>query len=66
MANKQLGEVNKLKPSSLVKPAAEVVNSLIPKTPLDIALTVFPYGKAARATGGIIGKGARYVAKLYR
>jgi hypothetical protein len=39
---------------------------LIPKTPLDVALTVFPYGKAARVTGGIIGKGAKYISKLYR
>jgi hypothetical protein len=66
MANKQLGQVNKVKPASLVKPASKVVDALIPKTPLDVALTVFPYGKAARAVGGIVGKGAKYVAKLYR
>ena len=38
----------------------------IPKTPLDAALMVVPYGKVARTVGGITGKGARAVTKLYR
>ena len=54
------------KPAQAIKAYGAVVNALIPKTPTDVALTVFPYGRAARMVGGITGKGARAVAKLYR
>ena len=48
------------------KIAGEIGKAVIPRTPLDVALTVFPYGRAARMVGGITGKGAAAVAKLYR
>jgi len=54
------------KPAQAIKIAGQIGNAMIPRTPLDVALTVFPYGRAARAVGGITGKGARAVAKLYR
>jgi hypothetical protein len=54
------------KPAQAIKIAGQIGNAMIPRTPVDVALTVFPYGRAARAVGGITGKGARAVAKLYR
>ena len=54
-AVKKLGQAGKV-----------VTDTVVPKTPVDVALTVFPYGKAARLVGGITGKGARAVVKLYR
>jgi hypothetical protein len=39
---------------------------MVPKTKTDVALTVFPYAKVARSVGGIVGKGAKKVSKLYR
>jgi hypothetical protein len=49
--------------NSTIKTARDLT---VPKTPLDAALMVVPYGKVARTVGGITGKGARAVAKLYR
>jgi hypothetical protein len=59
-------QVNKAVTSATNKTTKAVRDSVIPKTPMDLALTVFPYGRAARMVGGITGKGARAVAKLYR
>jgi hypothetical protein len=42
-----------------------VVDTIVPKTPTDIAITLAG-GKAFRVVGGIVGKGAKYVSKLYR
>ena len=67
--NKQLGQIKKVKLTpgqKYTKPIVQAAESLIPKTPLDAATWVVPYGKVARGTAGIIGKGAKYVAKLYR
>jgi hypothetical protein len=33
---------------------------------MDVAMFAFPYGKAARMVGGIVGKGAKTVSKVYR
>jgi len=59
-----LGKTKKLKPS----PVAPVLSDLfIPKTIGDALITyAVPYGKAARAIGGIGKKGAKYVGKVYR
>lgn len=54
MANKQLGQVKKV-------PLVDEKSKLI-----DAATWVVPYGKIARGAAGIVGKGAKYVAKLYR
>jgi hypothetical protein len=58
-----LGKTKKIKTS----PVAPILSDLfIPKTPADAALYAVPYGKAARAVGGIAKKGARFVGKTYR
>ena len=33
---------------------------------IDAATWVIPYGKIARTTGGILGKSAKFVTKVYR
>jgi hypothetical protein len=59
-----LGPTKKLKPS----PVAPILSDVfIPKTITDAVVTyAVPYGKAARAIGGIAKKGAKYVNKVYR
>ena len=58
-----LGPTKKVKAS----PVAPILSDLIiPKTPLDVAMYAIPYGKAARAVGGITKKGAKFVGKIYR
>jgi hypothetical protein len=49
--------------TSVIKTAKDLS---VPKTPLDAALMVAPYGKIARTVGGITGKGARAITKVYR
>lgn len=39
---------------------------IVPKTPVDAAMYLVPYGKIARFTGGIAKKGAKHVAKAFR
>jgi hypothetical protein len=47
--------------------AAKISNEYImPKSASDAALYLVPYGKVARAVGGIVKKGSKYVAKVYR
>lgn len=58
-----LGPTKKVKS---VKGIGVVSDLFIPKTPVDAALYAVPYGKAARAVGGIVKKGARFVGKTYR
>jgi hypothetical protein len=52
---------------SKTSPVAPILSDVfIPKTVADAALYAVPYGKAARAVGGIVKKGARFVGKTYR
>jgi hypothetical protein len=47
--------------------AAKISNEYImPKNASDVAMYLIPYGKVARAVGGIAKKGSKYVAKVYR
>ena len=47
--------------------AAKISNEYImPQSASDAAMYLVPYGKIARAVGGIAKKGAKYVAKTYR
>jgi hypothetical protein len=47
--------------------AAKISNEYImPKSASDAALYLVPYGKVARAVGGIVKKGSKYVANVYR
>lgn len=39
---------------------------IMPQSASDVAMYLVPYGKVARAVGGIAKKGAKYVAKAYR
>ncbi len=58
-----LGETKKSKPS----PVAPILSDVfIPKTVADAAMYAVPYGKAARAIGGITKQGAKFVNKVYR
>lgn len=58
-----LNKIKKVKPS----PVAPILSDLlIPKTPIDVAMYVLPYGKAARAIGGITKQGSKYVNSIYR
>jgi methyl coenzyme M reductase subunit C-like uncharacterized protein (methanogenesis marker protein 7) len=54
------------KPAKALKVVEAVGESLIPKSLVDVAMYAVPYGKATRMIGGIAGKGARAVSKLYR
>jgi hypothetical protein len=58
-----LGKTKKSKPSPIAPILSDV---FIPKTVSDAALYAVPYGKAARAVGGIAKKGAKFVGKVYR
>ena len=58
-----LGKTKKSKPSPIAPILSDV---FIPKTVSDAALYAVPYGKAARAVGGIVKKGAKFVGKVYR
>lgn len=52
---------------SKTSPVAPILSDLVfPKTPVDVAMYAVPYGKAARAVGGIAKKGAKFVGKVYR
>ena len=45
--------------------AAKISNEYImPQSASDAALYLVPYGKVARAVGGIVKKGSKYVAKV--
>ena len=59
-----LGKTKKSKPS----PVAPILSDVfIPKTATEAVMTyAVPYGKAARAVGGIAKKGAKFVGKVYR
>jgi hypothetical protein len=58
-----LGKTKKLKTS----PVAPILSDVfIPKTAADAAMYAVPYGKAARAVGGIAKRGAKFVGKVYR
>ena len=47
--------------------AAKISNEYImPKSASDVAMYLIPYGKVARAVGGIVKKGSKYVSKVYR
>ena len=47
--------------------AAKISNEYVmPKSASDVAMYLVPYGKIARAVGGIVKKGSKYVAKTYR
>ena len=52
---------------SKTSPVAPILSDVfIPKTAVDAAMYAVPYGKAARAVGGIAKKGAKFVSKVYR
>ena len=62
-----LGPIKKNKTVPGVATAGKIIDEyIIPKTPLDVAAYLFPYGKAARVVGGIAKKGAKNVSKIYR
>ena len=56
------------------KPVAKTVKKVIkaandvvmPHSIADAALMAIPYGKVTRTVGGIVGKGAKFVAKVYK
>jgi hypothetical protein len=58
-----LGKTKKSKTSPIAPILSDV---FIPKTPMDVATYVIPYGKAARAIGGITKAGKKFVGKVYR
>jgi hypothetical protein len=58
-----LGKTKKSKPSPIAPILSDV---FIPKTAVDAAMYAVPYGKAARAIGGIAKKGSKFVGKVYR
>jgi len=58
-----LGKTKKSKPSPIAPILSDV---FIPKTAVDAAMYAVPYGKAARAIGGIAKKGSKFVSKVYR
>jgi len=58
-----LGKTKKSKPSPIAPILSDV---FIPKTASDVAMYAVPYGKAARAVGGIVKKGSKFVGKVYR
>ena len=39
---------------------------IMPQSASDVAMFLVPYGKVARAVGGIAKKGAKYVNEVYR
>jgi len=58
-----LGKTKRIKTS----PIAPILSDIfIPKTAADAAMYAVPYGKAARAVGGIAKKGSKFVGKVYR
>ena len=62
-----LGPIKKNKPIPGMVTAGKIIDEyIIPKTPLDVAAYLFPYGKAARVVGGIAKKGAKNVSSVYR
>ena len=61
---------NQFKPKAITKGPAKaalnVIDFIVPKTPMEVALySVNPF-KYVRPVAGIVGKGARYVSKAYR
>jgi hypothetical protein len=64
-SNKQMGPTKKISTSPAVPVLKTVLDTVVPKTPTDVAITLAG-GKAFRVVGGIVGKGAKYVSKLYR
>lgn len=62
------------KPNPITKGPAKVAlnimgatkDIIVPKTPLDVAMYAVPWGRGARMVGGIVGKGAKAVSKVYR
>jgi hypothetical protein len=58
-----LGKIKKSKTSPIAPILSDV---FIPKTPMDAAMYAIPYGKAARAIGGIGKAGKKFVGKVYR
>jgi len=58
-----LGKTKKSKPSPIAPILSDV---FIPKTATDVAMYAVPYGKAARAVGGIAKKGSKFVGKIYK
>jgi len=61
---------NQFKPKAITKGPAKValdiIDFAVPKTPMDVAMYAVPWGRGARAVGGIVGKGAKAVSKAYR
>jgi len=55
-----------INPNSKTGKVMAVADALMPKSAFDVAMYALPYGKAARATAGIVKKGSKYVAKAYR
>jgi len=57
----------KIKPIPGVATAGKIIDEyIVPKTPLDVATYLIPYGKAFRAVAGITKKGAKYVNNVYK
>jgi len=57
--------VNKPVTKAVTKTIKTVNEIVIPRTPSDVAWMAGGYG-ASRVVGGIVKKGAKYVAKAYR
>jgi len=65
--NINLSPIKKVKPIPGVATAGKIIDEyIVPKTPLDVATYLIPYGKAYRAAAGITKKGAKFVSKTYR
>jgi phosphotransacetylase len=65
-SNMAWNKVNKTVAKTTNKVTKGIADVVVPKTPMDVAMFAFPYGKAARMVGGIVGKGAKTVSKVYR
>jgi hypothetical protein len=59
-------QVNKAVTKGTIKAIKTADDIVMPHSALDVAIMATPVGKIARTVGGITGKGARAVAKLYR
>lgn len=66
MNNAGWNQVNKAVTKASTKAIKTANDVVMPHSVKEAAFMAIPYGKVARTVGGIVGKGARAVNKLYR
>lgn len=59
-------QVNKAVTKATTKAVKTANDVVMPHSALDVAIMATPVGRIGRTVGGIVGKGAKYVAKVYR